>query len=65
VCVSLGSKAIVEISSLKSLLVLCVSLSLYVCLFQRDLRKSSSVENTRFVRSLRCEQHARDKEEDG
>ncbi len=72
-CVSLGSKAVAEISSLESLLALCValSLSLFVCmslslsLSQRDLRRSSSVENMGFVRSLKCGQHARDEEEVG
>ncbi len=58
-CVSFGSKAIAEISSLESLLVLCVGLSLYVCvcLSHRDLRRSSNLENTGFMRSLRCGQH--------
>jgi len=73
VCLSLGSKAVAEISSLESLLALCVGLSLSLCLYvslslslsQRDLRRSSSVENMGFVRSLKCGQHARDEEEDG
>jgi hypothetical protein len=51
VCVFLDSKVVAKISSLESLLVVCV------CLSQRDLRRSSSVESTRFVRSLRCGQH--------
>ncbi len=39
---ALGSKAVVEISFLESLLALCVglSLSMCVCLSQRDLRRN-------------------------
>jgi hypothetical protein len=40
-------------------------MSLSLSLSQRDLRRSSSVENMGFVRSLKCGQHARDEEEDG